>query len=155
MPDVVAKERIYNGCYRHKVDDKRRLPVPFRWRPEDSDAMVEFTLITWPKHQAGICLRVLPPDQLAKLLAEIDAMPNNDPHKSILKRRIGTSSAQAKLDSVGRITIPDDMAEAADIKTEAVLAGMLNRFEIWNPKRYAQVKVLDNALESKAFEMME
>jgi len=155
MPDGIVKERIYNGCYRHKVDEKRRVPVPFRWRPEDSEGMVEFTLITWPKHQAGICLRVLPPDQLAKLLAEIDAMPNSDPNKSILKRRIGTSSTQAKLDSVGRITIPDEMAEAADITKEAVLAGMLNRFEIWSPKRYAQVKILDDAVESKAFEIME
>jgi len=155
MPDAVAKERTYNGCYRHKVDDKRRVPVPFRWRPEESEGSVEFTLIIWPKHQAGICLRVLPPDQWAKLRAAIDAMPNNDPNKSVLKRRIGTSSTQAKLDSVGRITILDEMAEAADITNEAVLAGMVDRFEIWNPKRFAQVKVLDDAVEGKAFEMME
>jgi MraZ protein len=116
---------------------------------------MEFTLVVWPKHQAGICLRVLPPDQLAKLRADIDAMPNSDPNKSILKRSIGASSAQAKLDSVGRITIPDDMAEAADITNEAVLTGMMDRFEIWNPKRYAQVKLLDNALLGKALEMME
>jgi DNA-binding transcriptional regulator/RsmH inhibitor MraZ len=72
-----------------------------------------------------------------------------------LKRSIGSSSAQAKLDSVGRITIPDDMAEAADITNEAVLVGMVDRFEIWSPKRHAQVKLLDEALKSKAFEMME
>lgn len=154
MPDAVANEKTYNGCFRHKVDDKRRVPVPARWRPEESEG-VEFTLIIWPKHQAGTCLRVLPPDQLAKLRTAIDAMPNNDPNKSVLKRSIGTSSAQAKLDSVGRIMLPDDMAEAADITNEAVLAGMMDRFEIWNPKRYAQVKVLDNALLGKALEMME
>jgi DNA-binding transcriptional regulator/RsmH inhibitor MraZ len=47
------------------------------------------------------------------------------------------------------------MAEAADISSEAVLAGMMDRFEIWNPKRYTQVKILDNALLGKALEMME
>jgi len=155
MPEAVLKERTYNGCYRHKVDGKRRVPIPFRWRPEESEGSVEFTLIIWPKHQAGICLRVLPPDQLAKLRADIDVMPNSDPNKSVLKRRIGTASAQAKLDSVGRITIPDDMAEAAEITNEAVLAGMMDRFEIWNTKRYAQVQLLDNALLGKALEMME
>jgi DNA-binding transcriptional regulator/RsmH inhibitor MraZ len=47
------------------------------------------------------------------------------------------------------------MAEAADITNEAVLVGMVDRFEIWSPKRHAQVKLLDEALKSKAFEMME
>jgi MraZ protein len=155
MPDADAKKRTYNGCYRHKVDAKRRVPVPFRWRPEESEGAMEFTLVVWPKHKAGICVLVLPPDQLAKLRADIDAMANNDPSKSVLKRSIGTSSVQAKLDSVGRITIPDEMAEEAEITNEAVLAGVLDRFEIWNPKRYAQVKVLDHALQAKAFEMME
>lgn len=154
MPDAVVNGRTYNGCFRLKVDAKRRVPVAFRWRPEESEGM-EFTLIIWPKHQAGVCLRVLPPDQWLKLRAAIDAMPNNDPNKSVLKRSIGSSSAQAKLDSVGRITIPDDMAEAADITNEAVLVGMVDRFEIWSPKRHAQVKLLDEALKSKAFEMME
>jgi MraZ protein len=154
MPDAVAKERTYNGLYRHKVDSKRRVPVPFRWRPEESEGAMEFTLIPWPKHQAGLCLLVLPPNQLAKLRAVIDAMPNNDPNKPILKRCIGTSSIQAKLDSVGRITIPDEMAEEAQITNDAVLAGVLDCFEIWNPKRYEQVKILDNALRSKAFEMI-
>ena len=50
-------------------------------------------------------------------------MPNTDPGKSVLKRSIGTSSTQAKLDSVGRITIPDEMAEEAQITNDAVLAG--------------------------------
>jgi MraZ protein len=154
MPEVGIKERTYNGCYRHKVDNKRRVPVPFRWRPEEAEGEMEFTLVVWPKHQAGICLLVLPPGQLAKVRAAIDAMPNNDPGKSVLKRCIGTASIQAKLDSVGRITIPDDMAEEAQITNDAVLAGVLDSFEIWNPKRYEQVRILDNALRSKAFEMM-
>jgi MraZ protein len=154
MPDEVAKERTYNGFYRHKVDGKRRLPVPFRWKPEEKEG-VEFTLITWPKHQAGICLRLLPPDQWNKLRAEINAMASNDPNKSVLKRWIGTYSTQVKLDAAGRITIPDEMAEKANLKNDAVLVGMIDRIEIWSPERYEQVKVVDHALESKAFEMME
>src|ERR1700744_5386508 len=140
MPDAVANERTYNGLYQHKVDAKRRVPIPFRWRPEESEGQVEFTLIVWSKHQAGICLKVLPPEELLKLRAAINAMPNNDPNKSILKRTIGTNSAQAKVDSVGRITIPDEMAAAANITTDATLAGMMDRFEIWEPSRYAPAR---------------
>ena len=151
MPDENGFGR-FNGCYRHKVDNKGRLPIPFRWRPEES---IEFTLIIWPKHQAGTCLRGLLPEQWAKLLADIEAMPNRDPNKAVLKRKIGTSSALAKLDSVGRITIPDDMAKAADITNEAVLAGMIDRFEIWSPKRYAQAEAMDNAVVTQALQEMQ
>jgi MraZ protein len=153
MPDAVVNERVYTSVYHHKVDEKGRVPIPFRWRPEASDAATEFTLIVWPKHKAGKCLRVLPPDQMAKLRSSIDTMPNNE--KAILKRSIGSNSAQARLDSAGRITIPDEMAEAADIKNEAVLVGMLDRFEIWSPKRYEVVRILDDALSSGAFDLME
>jgi MraZ protein len=155
MADAIVKERTYNGLYRHSADSKRRVPIPFRWRPEKSEEAIEFTLMTWSKHQAGTCLRVLPPDQMAKLRAAIDVMPNNDPNKSVLKRSIGTSSVQAKLDSVGRITIPDEMAEAAGITGEVVLAGMMDRFEIWNPDRYARAKALDDAVLGRALDLME
>ena len=155
MPENVEKERIYNGLYRHSADSKRRVPIPFRWRPEKSDESFEFTLIIWPKHQAGTCLRVLPPDQMAKLLGGIDALADSDPNKGVLKRWIGTDSVQAKLDSVGRVTVPEDMAAAADIKDEVVLAGMLNRFEMWNPKRYEQVQSSDKAILSQAIQFLE
>ncbi|MGP8200080.1 MAG: division/cell wall cluster transcriptional repressor MraZ [Limisphaerales bacterium] len=154
MPDAVSKER-YSGEYRHKVDSKRRVPVPFRWRPNESEGTVEFTLIVWPRHQAGTFLRVLPPEQMAQLCAEIYAMPNGTPEKSVLKRRIGTSSAHVRLDNVGRIMIPDNMAEEAKITDEAVLAGAMDQFEIWNPERYAQSKVLDEPVFGKALAKME
>ena len=71
------------------------------------------------------------------------------PEQNGFEPGLATSAAPVKLDNAGRITIPDEMAEAADITNEAVLAGMLDRFEIWNPKRYAQVKASDNAIVGK------
>jgi len=109
----------------------------------------------WPKHQAGNCLRVLPPVQMAKLMADIDAMPNGDPNKVVLKRFIGSESVQVALDKSGRICLPDEMAKATGIKDEVVLVGLLDRFEIWNPERFENVKAADAVLASEAFKLME
>ena len=89
---------------------------------------------------------------MAKLVADIDAMPNSDPNKVVLKRFIGSKSVQVALDKAGRICVPDDMARAAGIKDEAVLVGLLDRFEIWNPARYEKVEATDAMLSPKAFE---
>jgi len=85
----------------------------------------------------------------------IDEMPNSDPKKVVLKRIIGSDSAQASVDKAGRICLPDEMAHNAGIKDEAVLVGLLDRFEIWDPERYEKVKVADAALAPDAFKLME
>ena len=143
----------FNSCYRHGVDEKRRVQIPAKWRPEDEG--VELTMILWPKHNVGACLRVLPPAKMARLVADIEALPNSDPYKSVLRRRIGSKSAQVALDKAGRICLPEDMARAADIKDEAMLVGLLTSFEIWNPSRYETVEAADEVYTPKAFEFME
>ena len=143
----------YNSVFRHGVDEKRRLAVPAKWRPTDDS--VEFTLMLWPKEPVGPCLRVLPPKEMAQLMESIDAMPNTDPKKTVLKRFIGAESVQLVCDKAGRICLPTEMATAAGIADEAVLVGLLDRFEIWNPARYEKVKATDAVLASEAFKLME
>jgi MraZ protein len=82
-------------------------------------------------------------------------MPNSDPRKVALKRIIGSGSAQASVDKTGRICLPDEMAKEAAIKDEAVLVGLLDRFEIWNPQRYEKVQATDAVLAAEAFKLME
>ena len=94
----------YNSSYRHGVDEKRRVQIPAKWRP--SSPGVEFTLVLWPKSQAGPCVRVLPPEQMAALMKDISSMPNTDPNKVVLKRFIGSESVKAPLDKWGRICLP-------------------------------------------------
>jgi MraZ protein len=92
---------------------------------------------------------------MAQLMAEIDAMPNTSSDKVVLKRFIGSESLQVVLDKAGRICLPDEMARQAGLKDEAVLVGLLDRFEIWSPDRYENVKAADAVLAPKAFELME
>ncbi|HUB87895.1 MAG TPA: hypothetical protein VMB22_08390 [Verrucomicrobiae bacterium] len=143
----------YNSCYQHGVDEKRRVQIPAKWRPEKEGT--ELTLVLWPQHQAGTCLRVLPPEQMARMKADIDALPNDNPKKGVLKRFIGSGSVQVALDKSGRICLPEEMAHAAGIKDQAMFVGLLDRFEIWSPDRYDNVKAADAVLASEAFKLME
>jgi MraZ protein len=143
----------YNSRFRHGVDEKRRMQIPAKWRPQKAD--LELTLILWPREGVGSCVRVLPPAQMARLMQSIDAMPNSDPKIVVLKRIIGSGSAQATVDKAGRICLPEEMAREAGLKDEAMLVGLLDRFEIWNPERYEKVQAADAALAPDAFRLME
>ena len=145
----------YNSLYRHGADEKRRVQIPAKWRPAQPGT--EFTVMLWPKAKEGPCLRVLPPQEMAELMRDIDAMPNSDPSKVVLKRFIGSESIQVTLDKAGRVCLPEGMADAAGLKVngEAVLVGLLDRFEIWNPDRYEKVKASDAVMAQEAFKLME
>ncbi len=140
----------YNSLYRHGVDEKRRLQIPAKWRP--SDAGVEFTLILWPKGtMQNACLLVLPPDEWLALVQKVKALPYADPKAEVLRRILGRKSDRVLLDKAGRICLPEAMAKAAGIDKEAILLGLLDRFEIWNPERFEEISAVDEQLSAEVF----
>src|SRR5215813_13815977 len=106
QPDETIRTRAtyYNSSYRHGVDDKRRVQIPAKWRPAEEG--IELTLMLWPKGTEGPCIRGLPPEQMARLMKDIDAMSNGDPSKVVLKRFIGSESVQVTVDKSGRVCLP-------------------------------------------------
>ena len=143
MPDIATSSSMirFTSVYEHSVDDKRRVPVPFRWRPKDP---LEFTLMVFPSEEGhGEYLRVLPPSQWLKLLEEIKGMPSDNEQKPILQRIVARDSLEVRLDSAGRITIPEGMATRADITDTAILSGALGHFELWSPARHKKVEEKD------------
>ena len=81
-------------------------------------------------------------------------MPFADPQSSTLRRLLGEKSASVSVDKNGRLCIPEEMAKAAGIGAEAVFVGLVDRFEIWNPERYAAVKSNDELSSADAFKLI-
>jgi MraZ protein len=154
MSSTANNEPIYyNSLYRHGVDDKRRLQVPSKWRPSQGE--IQLTLILWPKGNVSeACLLVLPPEEWNVLVQKLKAMPFADPNAERLRRLLGTKSDRVSLDKAGRICLPEMMAKAAAIEKEAVLVGMVDRFEIWNPERFEMASAGDEELSHEAFKLI-
>ena len=151
-PEQTVGTVCYTSRYEHGVDDKRRVQIPAKWRP--AQAGTELTLIMWPGSSAGTCLRVVPPEGMATLVAEVQAMPNADPLKPVLKRFIGGESVTVVLDKAGRICLPEHMAKEADISDVAVLVGALDRFEIWSLQRFEEIRKSDRVKITDAIKLM-
>jgi MraZ protein len=154
MDENTAAEPIYyNSLYRHGVDDKRRVQIPAKWRPPAPE--VQLTLILWPNGtEPDACLLVLPPEQWRSLVQKLTQMAFADQKAEALRRLLGRKSDRVALDRAGRICLPEQMARTVGIEKEALLVGLVDRFEIWNPQRFEAASAVDDALLSDAFKLI-
>lgn len=147
------KRIYYNSVYAHGVDEKRRVAIPAKWRPEEPET--ELMLILWTTAgQPDACLLVLPPAISQVLVDKLTTMPFNDPKAEALRRLLGEKSDTVPLDKAGRICLPEKMATAAGIGKDVILNGMFDRFQIWNPERFEASKTAINALASDAYQLI-
>ena len=142
----------FNSSYRHGVDEKRRVQIPSKWRSKEE---IEYTLILWPRgSEQDACLLVLPPQEWVDLVQKLKAMSFADPKAESLRRLIGEKSDRVAPDKAGRICIPEEMAKQIGITGQAVLVGLVDRFQIWNPERYEATKTADKDSSSEAFKLV-
>jgi MraZ protein len=112
-------------------------------------------LVLWPNGaQKDACLLVLPPPAAEKLRTRITSMPFGDSQAEALRRFLGRKSHMVTSDKAGRITLPEHMATAVGIEKRAVLVGMFDRFQIWNPTQFAAITEGDDALAQEAFKLI-
>jgi MraZ protein len=152
QPNDSIEPIYYSSCYRHGVDEKRRIQIPAKWRAPKSEVL---TLILWPKGAIPeACLLVLPPGEWQTLVQKLKEMPFADPKAQALRHLLGRKSDRVTLDKGGRICLPEAMAQSAGIGGEAMLVGLVDRFEIWNPERYAAASAVDDQLLPEAFKLI-
>jgi MraZ protein len=152
MPEPENNEPIYNSVYRFGVDEKRRLQIPAKWRPV---AETTFTLILWRNGwQPDACLLALPPRLARTFVDKMTALSFSDANAEALRRFLGEKSDTVIVDKAGRICLPDAMAKAAGIGKEALLNGMFDRFQIWNPERYEATRPAVDNLAANAFQLI-
>lgn len=136
VPDLIQER--FDQTYNVSIDQKRRLQIPSKWRvPEGPDE--ELRLLAWVEpHTRMNCILVLPPGPCVAMARKIVAMPASDKNAEGLRRWFGGQSARVTPDKSGRITIPDHLASKAGLKSagEAVLVGMVDRFQIWTPEAH-------------------
>jgi MraZ protein len=83
-------------------------------------------------------LMVLTPAAFEIIYQRIMALNLTDPSARLLRRIILGNASQLEVDKSGRILLPQNLREFAELKTEAVLVGQGDYFEIWTPALWKQ-----------------
>jgi len=128
-----SQRTIFVGKFTHVVDSKRRVAIPAKWRAA-ATGKNEFLVLPDPKNY----LVVLPQPVVDKMLEKADDISIGEYQRRDTLRILTSRGYSTPCDKQGRIVLTELLLRHAGITTEAVLVGVLNKFEIWSPERYAE-----------------
>lgn len=146
MPDETDNVPSFHGVSTHAVDGSRRVMIPVKWRP--TDPSVEFMVLAWPIAVKDFLL-VLPPGGWQAMKEKMRSNSLTDTRVATLERVLGSLSVPLTLDSVGRFCLPEDLAKAVGIGKQAKFVGRMDKFEIWDPKRFEKANAQDEAVAAE------
>ncbi len=120
---------MFIGRYYHSLETKGRLAIPKDYRPQLKSGGV----IT--KGLDG-CLFLFPNLSWNKLVAKLVSLPLTSTAARNFQRLLVQSSTKLVLDGQGRTLIPEYLRQEANLKRHVVVAGALQRVEIWDRDSY-------------------
>jgi MraZ protein len=124
---------VFKGTYHHKLDPKGRLPVPAPFRRVLAAQGARALVVTLLDE----CLAAYSPSEWKRLEAQLAALPAFSRPVKALTRLLTSRAADCELDGQGRILLPPTLRVATGLLREAVVVGVLNRFEVWRPEAWA------------------
>jgi MraZ protein len=83
----------------------------------------------------GGCLAIYRKSDIEKIVAQFKSKQHLGKYQKFFTLFFSTLH-QTSCDSVGRIVVPPLLKKAADIKSEVIIAGVLDKIEIWPKERY-------------------
>ncbi len=124
----------FRGYFKHSVDAKGRVAIPTSFRQilppktknqlllnKGRDNTIEVhPLIEWEKFENEVLLK----------------LSRFQENSLRVRRMLQANVIIVKIDFQGRILIPSQYKKYAQIQGEAIISGVGNYFEIWNPKNF-------------------
>ncbi len=131
---------MFMGEYNHTVDAKGRLIVPSKFR----ELLGEEFVIT--KGLDG-CLFMYSSEEWKNIEVKFREISQFSKDARKFARFFFASAAVCEVDKQGRVLISAVLREFAGIEKEVVLAGVVNRIEIWSKDRWQENSEYDDVEE--------
>ena len=120
---------MFLGTYEHTLDAKGRLVMPVKFREK-----LEGGCVITPGQED--CLTVWPMDVFEKEYERIANLPATDRDARKYRRTIFAGGADVSLDNQGRIPIPENLREWAQMAKDVTVTGSGPLIELWAREKW-------------------
>lgn len=124
---------MFIGEYRHSLDAKRRLAIPVKFRREIGKGAI----IT---RGTDNCLVVYPKKVWERVAEKLSQLPASKVEARKFARVVLAGASAVEFDKLGRILVPDYLCQYANLKKNAVIAGLYNRLEVWDESNWGKYR---------------
>ncbi|WP_026476365.1 division/cell wall cluster transcriptional repressor MraZ [Alkaliphilus transvaalensis] len=116
---------MFFGEYNHTIDSKGRVSVPAKFREQLGDSFI----LT-----KGLdnCLFVYSQNEWKIMENKLKQLPLTNRDARAFVRFFFSGATECELDNQGRIRIPNNLREYAELEKEAVMIGVGTRIEVWS-----------------------
>jgi len=131
---------FFTSEYECKLDAKGRLVLPARMKSNLPDSSGNELVM---RKGFEPCLILYPFTEYKKIYSRIAGLNEFNEEYRRLQRNFFRNTTQVELDSTGRFLIPKSMLLYSGIDRAAVVVGMGNKIEIWEPSKYEEYLIKD------------
>ncbi len=117
--------KMFFGEIRHNVDSKGRLVMPAKFREEILDGFV----MTKGLDQ---CIFLFPLNEWQRMEEKLKSLPLTHKDARAFVRYFFSGACDGELDKQGRIRIPQNLMDYAELSGKSVVIGVGTRIEIWS-----------------------
>lgn len=124
---------MFIGEYRHSLDTKGRLAIPVKFRV----ALEKGAVVTKGIDQ---CLVLYPLKEWNVLAHRIAQLPTSQADTRAFSRMTLAAAMDVSCDTQGRIIVPEYLRAYARMNKSIIIAGLYNRFELWDEDVWCEYK---------------
>jgi MraZ protein len=128
---MTLSSNTFTGEYQYSLDTKGRINIPAKFRQSLSENNQNTFVATRGQDP---CIWVYPLTEWKKIENELRNLSSVSGIHRTFVRQIARSATPSTCDKQGRIVISPSLISYSSIDKEALIIGMINKIEIWNPK---------------------
>lgn len=126
---VKGVDHMFMGEYQHSMDAKGRVIIPAKFRESLGEKFVA-------TRGLDNCLFVYPMHEWSILEKKLTSLPLTSKNARTFVRFFFSGATESDLDKQGRVSIPANLRNYADLEKNIVIIGLANRIELWAKEKW-------------------